>query len=431
MGDRRTMIPTALRRLAPLAGLVLWALSVAAITLVPGASQVADPGPEVGDDFGQLCILCGSRGTADALLNIVLFAPMGLLLSAAGLAAKAIVVLAAATSTTIELVQLTQPGRYPTLGDVVWNTAGGAVGVWSWRLLQDRFRPGSPTRLGSRASRHGPFMVATFLFSTWIVFGSLLLRPAATGHTYYILVRPQLALMPVYQGDVRQTKIDGTAVPRGGPLPESSPRMPDLHGDWSLSSHVLLGPEPEAISPVVGVYDGAQSEIALLGIHGTTFVLRIRRLADALRFDRPDYRWEGALDSTRTGDEIRLGARSRTGDICLTVDNSERCGLAPTPGRTWGFLLYLEGPSEAKRRVADLAWIAAISFPIGLLATSLGTATTGAGVVLAVLLGVPAFSGLHAVPPAELFVALLALTFGFTFARWVDSYRGHSSNVYE
>ena len=167
----------------------------------------------------------------------------------------------------------------------------------------------------------------------------------------------------------------------------------------------------------------------MLGIHGSTLVLRTRMLADALGFDRPDLRWEGALDSSRAGDEVRVGAHSQNGGTCLTIESRERCGLAPTPGRTWGFLLYLRGTKEAQRQVVDLAWLATISFPIGLLATSLGTAATGAGLISVTLLGVPAFSGLNATAPSELFVALLALTFGFACARWVDSYLGFSTRT--
>ena len=39
--------------------------------------------------------------------------------------------------------------------------------------------------------------------------------------------------------------------------------------------------------------------------------------------------------------------------------------LGVTPGRTWGLLLYLEGPPESFRRGLDLLWLTVLFSPIG------------------------------------------------------------------
>ncbi len=51
----------------------LWAILVALITLTPSQGFTG------GVMSGALCLFCGSRGLADAILNVVLFIPLGIL----------------------------------------------------------------------------------------------------------------------------------------------------------------------------------------------------------------------------------------------------------------------------------------------------------------------------------------------------------------
>jgi hypothetical protein len=74
------------------------------------------------------CILCGSRGNADALVNVILFAPLGFALTLMGRTGIRWIGYAAVLSATIEFAQLVIPGRDPSLGDVFFNTVGAAIG---------------------------------------------------------------------------------------------------------------------------------------------------------------------------------------------------------------------------------------------------------------------------------------------------------------
>ncbi|WP_127792803.1 VanZ family protein [Agromyces sp. LHK192] len=69
--------------------------------------------------------------------NIVLFVPLGLLLSLAGwhLPFWAIVLIGLVSTCVIEAVQLAIPGRYSTLSDVVANTLGTALGALAARWI--------------------------------------------------------------------------------------------------------------------------------------------------------------------------------------------------------------------------------------------------------------------------------------------------------
>ncbi|WP_292883860.1 MULTISPECIES: VanZ family protein [unclassified Microbacterium] len=74
--------------------------------------------------------------------NIVLFAPLGVLLALAWprASAGALIAVGGASSVAIELAQLAIPGRFSTLSDVIANTLGTAIGVLVIRTLGRRRR---------------------------------------------------------------------------------------------------------------------------------------------------------------------------------------------------------------------------------------------------------------------------------------------------
>ncbi|WP_307043222.1 VanZ family protein [Agromyces ramosus] len=115
------------------------------------------PAPEAGQLTGivgwavdVLAALGASRELSAIALefvaNIALFVPFGLLLSIAAprLTWWGTIALGCLTSVGIELIQIGIPSRFPTVSDVIANTAGTAVGV-GLNLLRRRPRrlPGS------------------------------------------------------------------------------------------------------------------------------------------------------------------------------------------------------------------------------------------------------------------------------------------------
>lgn len=80
------------------------------------------------------------------IANIALFVPFGVLLSIAApkLPWWSVIAIGCLTSVGIELIQFAIPSRFPTVSDVIANTAGTAIGVglilW-WR--RSRRLPGS------------------------------------------------------------------------------------------------------------------------------------------------------------------------------------------------------------------------------------------------------------------------------------------------
>src|SRR5207247_7607868 len=87
--------------------------------------------PVSGKEAGRWrsCVVCSDRGTADVLVNILLFLPFGAALAAAGVPVSRCVLGGALVSAGVEFAQLYLPGRDPSLGDVVSNTVGSGLGV--------------------------------------------------------------------------------------------------------------------------------------------------------------------------------------------------------------------------------------------------------------------------------------------------------------
>src|SRR5690606_9606721 len=75
------------------------------------------------------CLVCGSYGLVDVVLNVLLFVPLGVGLGLAGVRPRAAIIIVVLTTLTVELLQLTViSGRDSSLSDLVTNTVGGAIG---------------------------------------------------------------------------------------------------------------------------------------------------------------------------------------------------------------------------------------------------------------------------------------------------------------
>jgi len=358
-------------RILPGAILVVWAILLASITLTPG------PRAQWWNVVEHWCVVCGSRGAADAVLNVVLFLPLGALLRAYLPPLRTLGV-GLLLSTAIELAQWFIPGRFPTLGDVIWNATGVGVGLALAVLLRREFGRPLPSVRALALVLALPFVYLTA--SGW------LLAPRETDETYFGQWTPALGFMPRYRGAVVAARSSVGPVPDGRWPAGARLRQEDADG-WWLEAVVEVGPAPEAVSPVVAVADGLRQEILLLGIMDDDLVWRERTWANALLFDRPDHRIRGGLRDYAPGDTVTLAVRADGAGRCLRVDGEEVCGLGVSPGRTWGMLMYLEGASRRERRMLDVAWMATLFLLLGLVGGARWR-TVGLTLVAVVLVGI-------------------------------------------
>ena len=373
------------------AALVAWAAALAALTLAPL------PALEGVEDVSTYCLVCGGRGASDAILNVVLFLPLGLL--ARGRSLARMVALGALLSAGIEGVQLLLPGRYPTLGDVVWNASGAGLGQLLRRHARAWLTP--PAWAGSAAAA---------ALGLGLLAGGWLLGPSWPRERYWGQWTAELGSMPQYRGTLLEASLGPLDVPPGR-FPDGGDPRSILSGPFELRGLVVKGPPPPSLSPIVSIYDGVQREVVLLGADGEDLVWRERTRAAVARLDQPDLRLPGALAGVRVGDTVRLAVSRDGGERCLAAGERLRCGLGFTPGRTWSLLLWLDAAPERAWRVLDALWLALLLGPTGFL-TRRGrrwgdVALAGAGLALAV--GV---TRLVAPPPLELLGALAGLGAG-------------------
>jgi len=257
------------------------------------------------------CIVCGSRGNADALVNVILFAPLGLALARTGRTGIRWIGCAALLSATIEFAQLVIPGRDPSLGDLCFNTVGAATGQLAahigWRWLVPDVR--TAARLSVAAS------IAAILVYGLTARLLAPMLPASTFHVSWTANRPQLEW---YHARGLYVTL-GSITLRAGEIPRSAEVRRLLLAGAPLHIEAIAGPRVRALGPLFVIADERDREVLLIGPDRDDLVLRYRTLAARWRLDQPDLRLRGALARIARGDTLSIDARHEAGGTCLML----------------------------------------------------------------------------------------------------------------
>jgi hypothetical protein len=196
---------------------------------------------------------------------------------------------------------------------------------------------------------------------------------------------PRLRHLVHYEGSVLQASVGETTTPDG--LLANSERVRDqLLAGEPLQALIVAGAVPDGAAPLLSI-NGIQMEIASLSVDRFDLFFRYRMRSDALRLDRPQLRYRGALLGVRPGEMLRVGAERRDGAHCLWVDDSRRCGLGFTLGDGWSFLLWSPSLPALLTALLGLIWLAGISMPAsywapGIRQTAVGAVAIGLALVL-------------------------------------------------
>ena len=371
-GKRRSRRRIQVRRSAvaafALLGLVLF------LTLFP------EPPSEGSEASG--CFWCGHFALADAILNLLLFLPIGFLLGLrhkgshvrtwAGLTALAVL---------IEVAQLFIPGRFATLSDILMNSAGAAIGIG----LAHQWRRGPVLR--------GPTtdvlsIVAGTVAACLTLGSTLLLSPSLPESGWYGQWTPDLGHYEQYDGEVLDARIGDMTLPSQRLDDPSSVRTRLRTGEPIVVSFVA-GQEPVGLAPVFSIYDGMEREILVLGARESDLVFRLRRRASDWRLRSPEALYPGSAPSTGDTALVRLTVRDRS--TCLEIPYDDCLPLA-TPGRGWSLLLGAAQRTEVER-IADAAWLGFLFIPLGYWLRRRRTAAIGLAIGLVGLLGSALLAG--------------------------------------
>ncbi len=331
------------------ATIALAVLAILAATLFPSSESEA-PG-------WVSCWVCGKRGVADIILNVVLFMPLGAALTLTGVRPWRIWLLGALFSAGIEYTQLFIPGRESSVADVISNSTGALAGcvvaLVLARTVRDTKRP-SPL-----------YAVATSGLVLGVITGTgILLQPAFPASTYFGQLTPALAGLEWYRGQVLEVSLDGV------PLPSKrladSPRIRQLlSAGGTLRVRALARPTATALAPLFRIADNRRREILLLGPDWDDLVFRYRPRAASWRLDRPDLRLAGAMRSVTRGDTLDVAVWRNGHGYCLTLNAAGSCHLGFTVGDGWALLMYPEALPPWLRTLLGIGWAAGLLLPVG------------------------------------------------------------------
>ena len=340
------------------------------------------------------CFLCGSRSSADALVNVILFAPIGLALALMGRTGIRWIGYAAALSATIEFAQLVIPGRDPSLSDVCFNAVGAAIGqlVAHVGLRSQAFTERTAARLCFIAS------VAAVL-----VYGlpARLLAPMFPDSTYRVWWTPKLYQLEWYHARGLHVTL-GSMTLRAGEIPQTPEVRRLLRAGAPLHIEAIAGPRVRALGPLLVIANDREQEVLLIGPDRDDLVLRNRTLASQWRLDQPDVRLRGALAQVARGDTLVIETSRSTSGTCLMLNGAGTCRLGYTIGSGWALLLFPEHFPPWLQQLLGAAWVGAFLIPVGILSRKRPETLLAAGIVTAGLFVLPGRSGLLPTPPLQL-----------------------------
>ncbi len=330
---------------------VLIALSlILALTLAP----VSTPTP------ASSCWWCGEFATADFILNVLLFVPLGLALGiSSGLAIWAAILIAVVISGGVELAQLFIPGRYPTISDVFANLLGTITAL----VLVRQRRAGSRIT-GRRADR---VVLLWMVIIIGVVVGTrYLLGPSLPNSEWNGAWTPLLPAMPKYPGRVLDADLGGVPLP-DGPISESDSARRMLATGLPVSVRFETTGSVEGLSPVLRLEDVRDRGVLLVGIRSPDIVVRLRRRSNDLQMHSPDVRFRHAAPVA--SDTVVVRTSIKGSRLCLTAPQGRSCTPLSSPGGGWSLLIRPPGSlPDGARHLLDGLWLAALFFPLGVFA---------------------------------------------------------------
>lgn len=384
---------------------VLGWIAIAALTLTPGSGG-ADP------PFG--CVVCGPDGGVDAIANVLLFVPLGAGLAWAGVRGRGALALVAVTTLAVEALQLRLvTGRDTSLGDLVWNTVGGALGFWAVRRMGTLLRP-APRAAAALAAGWAALWLVGTAATAWSL-GPALWRGRWIAHVGATVPVPRGRAPTVLAAAVGGLPIRRTQWLTTGPAlrarllagaPVTATAVVPRRAGTPVNVLVLTeGPSRFVMVSLARVDDGAQ------------FYMRTR--ASALRLRSPHFLVRDAFRGD--GDTVALGAARQGATMLLEARGpagvqQRRVSLGPNWG--WSLLLPPRLAWVDGFRWYTALWVAALVFPIAYwAAATIGGGRRGAVRAAAAAMAapplafaaLPAVTGVAAVPGTE-WAAWLAAT---------------------
>jgi len=379
---RSTMIRN--RGGAALAALALAAICIATLTPTPGTPTTP-----------FWCIACGDRGLLDFAVNIVMFVPLGFALLLATERRRTSLFACVATTLAIELLQVRLVGgRDASMGDLLANTLGGAVGValgW-WRAVFLFPRPNGARRLA---------ILWAVVFVTACSLTSAGLRPATVPRSLWVQWTPPRRGFEPFTGRVLAFDVDGIDLPLGFPA-QSLGLDRVLRGNaWQATATVAAEQLQPRRSVIVRIADEF-TVLVSIEQHGLDVTCMQKTRAADFRFRSPKVALENALPLSdgEASPIVRLRCMRQGATLVAGADGRQE-SVRLSPGLGWLIASPLDIVLTRARWWANALWLLGLTMPLGYwgsVAVGADTASRARQVAMLLALGGALVMGLAVAP---------------------------------
>jgi hypothetical protein len=341
-------------------------LAVASIAVILAATVTPQSGQA---DTNLHCIICGSFGGVDAVLNVLLFLPLGVGLALSGVRPIYALFSMLLFSASIEVTQFFFiSGRDANIGDVLTNTLGGALGF----ALANTFT------VWRDPSRRAAAALCVTWSAIWLavqMISSYAFAPALPASRYYGQIARIFGNMATFGGQVLSATIDTVDMPNFG-YAKSEQFRELLRTGAPVRATVIPAAPTSRIAPIIRVADDERQEIVLLGQDHSDLVFGLRTGAATLRLRPPLFAMRQAFPSRSDGarlqisDTLHLRARYAATGVEMRVDwrrATRKRNMAVYPALGWILVLPMRWYVEGTRSeiVFSLVWLCAWTLPLG------------------------------------------------------------------
>ena len=349
-----------LERRLGVATVILFAAVIGALTLRPEVSAGILP---------YWCFKCGALFLSDWILNAVLFLPFGFGVGLAWRSPAKGLVIACVFSVIIELAQrYVIPGRYPSLGDITFNSLGGLLGALAgsrWRTL---LVPRAPV-----ARRLA--ILTTMAWLSVIGFCGWAMYPSLPKLDYWGQLVADLGYLDAFPGRLIAARLGDQPFPPT--RIRDSYRVRELFQDEraQVAASVLPGRRTSRVAPVVSMFTQDQQETFILGQAGGSLIVRLRRRASDAGLWSPDALLDNVFSGSGGGSvPIVIHAQLSPRGVALAAWAGSDAGAQPPPGAQrsytdfgpalgWSLLLPANSLGGLTRVVLTMFWLALLAAP--------------------------------------------------------------------
>jgi len=301
---------------------------------------------------------CEVEGLRDAILNLLLFVPLGAAL-AGWVSSWWLWLTPVAVTLVVEFSQYQWLlGRDASLRDLLCNSLGGALGILLGQRWREIGRPARPARLA----------VGALLAWLGIVSGTALgMRPRLPETAYWGQWAPVLGQFAIYAGTVLDIRVNGAPLPSGRVSNSGELRAQLLADSVLITATVVSGTAPNDPAPVASVFDSLQQEIFVLGQSHNDLIFRVRNGLVAAELGGQMLRLPDFPGHT-PGDTVRITGGIVAGHYLLRAESGTGRVERRTPfsaGWAWTGLLPFHHQIGSEAALVTALWLGALLLPAG------------------------------------------------------------------